>query len=58
VQTATLRDLGPEGATAVPEADPAVARLKSSADMVKAIEPAVRFYEKPPAKGMKVETPG
>jgi DNA helicase IV len=57
VQTATLRDLVPQGATAVPEADPAVARLKSSADMVKAIEPAVRFYEKPPAKGMKVETP-
>ena len=46
----------PEGAAAAIEADPDVARLKSSADMVKAIEPAVRFYEKPPAKGMTVET--
>ena len=33
-----------------------MARLKSSADLVKAIEAAVRFYEKPPAKGMTVET--
>jgi superfamily I DNA/RNA helicase len=56
-QTCTLRDLVPEGATAAIEADPEVARLKSSADLVKAIEPAVRFYEKPPAEGMKVETP-
>ena len=38
------------------ETDPNVARLKSSADLVKAIEPAVRFYETPPAKGMTVET--
>ena len=57
VQTCTLRDLLPEGATAAPEADPEVARLKSSADLVKAIEPAVRFYEQPPAKPMTVETP-
>src|SRR6516164_2380856 len=57
MQTATLRDLVPEGATAAIEADPDVARLKSSADMVEAIEPAVRFYEKPPATGMTVETP-
>jgi DNA helicase IV len=56
VQTCTLRDLVPEGASAAIEADPDVARLKSSADMVKAIEPAVRFYEKPPTKGMTVET--
>ena len=56
VQTATLRDLVAEGATAAAEADPDVARLKSSADLVKAIEPAVRFYEKPPAEGMTVET--
>jgi hypothetical protein len=56
VQTATLRDLVPEGAAAAVEADPDVARLKSSADLVKAIEPAVRFYEEPPAKGMTVET--
>ncbi|HEU5421695.1 MAG TPA: RNA polymerase recycling motor ATPase HelR [Streptosporangiaceae bacterium] len=56
VQTATLRDLVPEGAAAASESDPGVARLKSSADLVKAIEPAVRFYEKPPAKGLTVET--
>jgi hypothetical protein len=56
VQTCTLRDLVPEGAAAAMETDPDVARLKSSADMVKAIEAAVRFYEKPPAKGMTVET--
>jgi DNA helicase IV len=57
VQTCTLRDLVPEGAAAAIEADPEVARLKSSADMVTAIEPAVRFYENPPTKGMTVETP-
>ena len=56
VQTCTLRDLVAEGATAAIEADPNVARLKSSADLVKAIEPAVRFYEEPPTKGMTVET--
>jgi DNA helicase IV len=56
VQTCTLRDLVPEGATAATETDPDVARLKSSAGMVKAIEPAVRFYEDPPSQGMTVET--
>ncbi|MEH0822108.1 MULTISPECIES: RNA polymerase recycling motor ATPase HelR [unclassified Micromonospora] len=54
VQTCTLRDLVPEGAAATMEADPDVARLKSSADLVKAIETAVRFYEEPLAKGMTV----
>ncbi|WP_443064771.1 RNA polymerase recycling motor ATPase HelR [Streptomyces sp. NBC_00588] len=54
VQTCILRDLVAEGATAVVEADPEVARLKSSADMVKAIEPAVRFYEEPPTEAMTV----
>ena len=57
VQTCTLRDLVPEGATAGVEADPEVARLKSSAELVHAIEAAVRFYEEPPAKAMRVETP-
>jgi DNA helicase IV len=56
VQTCTLRDLVPEGAGAAIETDPEAARLKSSADLVKAIEPAVRFYENPPTKGMTVET--
>jgi DNA helicase IV len=56
VQTCTLRDLLPEGAAAPSEPDPSVALLKSSADMVKAIEPAVRLYEEPPTKPMTVET--
>ena len=56
VQTCTLRDLVAEGAAAPIETDPEVARLKSSADLVNAIEAAVRFYEKPPAEGMTVET--
>ena len=54
VQTCTLRDLVAEGAAAAVETDPDVARLKSSADLVKAIEAAVRFYEEPPGKGMTV----
>ena len=57
VQTCTLRDLVPEGAGAGTEVDPDVALLKSSADMVKAIEPAVGLYEEPPSEGMKIETP-
>jgi DNA helicase IV len=56
VQTCTLRDLVPEGVAAVIEPDPAVALLKSSADMVQAVEPAVRLYEEPPSEGMVVET--
>ncbi|WP_338932973.1 RNA polymerase recycling motor ATPase HelR [Streptomyces netropsis] len=56
VQTCILRDLVAEGAGAAVEADPDVARLKSSADMVKAIEPAVGIYEEPPTKGMTVST--
>jgi hypothetical protein len=57
VQTCTLRDLVVEGAGAGHETDPEVARLKSSAPMVKAIETAVRFYEEPPTEGMTVVTP-
>ncbi|WP_239380563.1 RNA polymerase recycling motor ATPase HelR [Frankia sp. CIT1] len=56
VQTCTLRDLVAEGAAAAVETDPDVALLKSSADLVKAIETAVRFYEEPPATGMTVTT--
>ena len=56
VQTCTLADLVDEGPAAAVETDPEVARLKSSADMVNAIEPAVRLYEEPPAKGLMVET--
>ncbi|MFE6551586.1 RNA polymerase recycling motor ATPase HelR [Streptomyces sp. NPDC057746] len=56
VRTCTLRDLVAEGAGAMIETDPAVARLKSSASMVKAVETAVRFYESPPAGAMSVTT--
>lgn len=56
VQTCILPDLVAEGATAEDETDPDVARLKSSADMVQAIETAVRFYEEPPTKGMTATT--
>ncbi|KLL10646.1 RNA polymerase recycling motor ATPase HelR [Protofrankia coriariae] len=55
-QTCTLRDLVAEGATATIEADPAVALLKASADLVTAIETAVRFYEEPPTRGTTVTT--
>ena len=56
VQICTLRDLVTEGVTAAVETDPEVARLKSSVDMAKAIEPAVTLYEEPPSKGLMVET--
>ncbi|NUS71850.1 MAG: AAA family ATPase [Corynebacteriales bacterium] len=56
VQTCTLRDLVPEGAKAVIEADLNVARLKSSANIVKAIDAAVRFYEEPPTERIAVDT--
>ncbi|MEU6367038.1 RNA polymerase recycling motor ATPase HelR [Streptomyces sp. NPDC046931] len=56
VQTCTLRDLVAEGAAAGVEADPEVARLKASANLVKAVETAVRFYEEPPTEGMSVTT--
>ena len=56
VQTCTLRDLVAEGAAAADRDRPDVARLKSSADLVQAIEAAVRFYEEPPTKAMTVTT--
>jgi DNA helicase IV len=56
VQTCTLRDLVAEGRAAEIETDPQTARLKSSADLVKAIEAAVRLYEEPPTTPMTVET--
>ncbi|MER7281606.1 RNA polymerase recycling motor ATPase HelR [Dactylosporangium sp. NPDC000244] len=56
VQTCTVRDLVAEGEAAAAEPDPRVARLKSSARMVHAIEEAVRFYERPPTKPTLVAT--
>jgi DNA helicase IV len=52
VQTVTLRDLVVEGARQVTESDLEVARLKASEELVRAIEPAVAFYEEPPSTGM------
>src|SRR3954467_823331 len=57
VPMCTLRDLVPEGAAAGVETDPDVARLKSSADLVTAIEAAVRFYEEPPTVDITVTSP-
>jgi hypothetical protein len=57
VRTCTLRDLVPEGAAAREETDPQVARLKSSARWVDAVEAAVRFYEEPPTTATTVTTP-
>jgi DNA helicase IV len=57
VLTCTLGDLVPEAAKADAEPDPEVARLKASADMVGAIEPAVSLYEEPPTHGMTIQTP-
>jgi DNA helicase IV len=54
VQICTLRDLVPEGASAGPEPDAAVARLK--AGLPGAIENAVRYHERPPATGITIET--
>jgi DNA helicase IV len=56
VQTATIRDLVPEGGAARAETEPEVARLKSSAEMVGAIERAVAFYEQPPTDAVQVST--
>jgi hypothetical protein len=58
VQTCTVRDLVTEGATAPIETDTDVARLKASADLAKAIEKAVSFYEEPPTEGMTVTAHG
>ena len=57
VQTCTVRDLVPEGATAPPECDPVLARLKASALWASAVETGVRFYEEAPTAGMTVTTP-
>ena len=56
VQTCTLRELVPEGREAADEPDRAVALLKESAAMSRAIDTAVRFYEDPPTAPLLVET--
>jgi hypothetical protein len=57
VQTCTLRDLVAEGPGAAVEQDTEVAGLKATADMVAAIETAVRFYEEAPTDDLTVPTP-
>ena len=57
VQICTLRDLVPEGSAVAAEGDAEVARLKSSAALLDAIEAAVAYYERPPSRGLVVETP-
>ncbi len=57
VQTCTLRDLVPEGVTAIAEADAAVARIKATIDVVRIVESAVGYYERPPSVAMTVSTP-
>ncbi|WP_338089068.1 RNA polymerase recycling motor ATPase HelR [Phycicoccus endophyticus] len=57
VATCTIRDLVAEGRSAAPEPDPAVARLKASARMLDAVEPAVALYEEPPTSAVEVVTP-
>ncbi|MFT3944696.1 MAG: RNA polymerase recycling motor ATPase HelR [Ancrocorticia sp.] len=62
VQLATLRDLVPEGAGALAAevtedvVELEIAALKGTAQMVAAIDAAVRFYEEPPREAISVET--
>ncbi len=55
VQICTLRDLVPEGFDAGPDTE-AATRLKAAGDLERALENAVRDYERAPATGMLVET--
>jgi DNA helicase IV len=57
VRICTLRDLVPEGATVDDERDHRVRRLKASARLMDAIEPAVKYYEQPPTRELMVQTP-
>jgi DNA helicase IV len=57
VRTCTLRDLVTEGAAATIEADPAVAALKATMDVVGVVERAVRRHEEPPTTTTVIETP-
>ena len=56
VRTCTLRDLVPEGASAIAEPDARVAAIKQRTDLVRAIDRAVDAVEAPPQTGLVVET--
>ncbi len=58
VRLCTLRELTPEGATAGVEADPEVRRIKADARMVRAIEAAARYYERPPREPLPLVIEG
>src|SRR5690625_1501758 len=51
VRTCTLVDMVAGGQDAIAEADPEVARLKHSGQMVEAIDLAVALHEEPPIAG-------
>jgi len=57
VRMCTLRDLVPEGATAVAEADAETRRLKASGALEAAVLAAVAGYEQPPRHPVPVATP-
>ncbi|MFK3678744.1 RNA polymerase recycling motor ATPase HelR [Microbacterium sp. NPDC090218] len=57
VQLCALRDLVPEGAGAVDETDPRVARLKESLDPAGVLDAAVKVFERPPQHAMRIESP-
>ncbi len=57
VRLCTLRDLVPEGATAVEEPDPRVASLKASLSPDLMLDAAARSFERPPQHAMRLESP-
>lgn len=57
VRLSTLRDLTPEGATAVEERDPRVARRKASLDPTAMLDAAARSFQRPPQYAMRLESP-
>ncbi|WP_309102805.1 RNA polymerase recycling motor ATPase HelR [Microbacterium sp.] len=57
VRLTTLRDLTPEGATAVEEFDPRVAALKAALDPGALLAAAASAFERPPQHAMRIETP-
>ena len=57
VRLCTLRDLVPEGTTAVDEPDARVASLKASLSPDLMLDAAARSFERPPQHAMRLESP-
>lgn len=57
VRLSTLRDLVPEGASAARDEDPPAAALKASLDPVTMLEKATKWFERPPQRAMRLESP-